>query len=316
MFEVIPFCGLSPYQMMMLFIIWSFLGWAMEVCVHTLKMGEYSDRGFLSMPLCPIYGFGANIITVVLRPVLGDPLVLFITSAVICTAFEFAVGVMLKKIFHNQWWDYSDEPFNFHGYICLKVTIEWGVVCLIGESFAIPAILGLVDMIPRIAGMIFICISAVLILIDTGCSYAAAQRLTLHIREFAELNSKMYDTAEKLGSSLGNAALETSAAIQENAGIAQVRADNLTEDIHSAAHDVKRLMRMRYDAYMAFRGDRRELRLLKAFPGMHPDTGKDIIKELRDMSVGNWVNSVIENIRVKLRAESVGELIGHGEDDD
>ena len=126
----------------------------------------------------------------------------------------------------------------------------------------------------------------------------------------------MYDTAEKLGSSLGNAALETSAAIQENAGIAQVCADNLTEEIHSAAHDVKRLMRMRYDAYMAFRGDRRELRLLKAFPGMHPDTGKDIIKELRDMSVGNWVNSVIENIRIKLRAESVGELIGHGEDDD
>ncbi|MBQ7989915.1 MAG: putative ABC transporter permease [Oscillospiraceae bacterium] len=314
MFDTVPALGLSPYEMMMLFVIWSFLGWAMEVCVHTLKMGEYSDRGFLAMPLCPIYGFGANIITVLLRDVLDDPLPLFVVSALICTAFELMVGLLLKKVFHNQWWDYSDEPFNFHGYICLKVTLEWGFVCLIGETFIIPPILKAVNLIPHPVGIIFLCIAAVLILIDTAVSFAAAKRLTLHIRQFAELNSKMYDSAEKLGSALGTAALDTSAAVHENMAAAQVQADNLSADIKESVSDAKRLIGMRYDAYMAFTADKAERRLLRAFPHMHPDkeilpeSGTDLIAELREMLRGNWINPLMEGIREKLDM-NINELI-------
>ena len=50
----IDILGFSLYEMCLLFIVWSFIGWAIEVCAHALKMGEYSNRGFLSMPICPI----------------------------------------------------------------------------------------------------------------------------------------------------------------------------------------------------------------------------------------------------------------------
>lgn len=309
MFDTIPAFGLSLYEMMMLFMAWSFLGWAMEVCVHTLKMGEYSNRGFLDMPICPIYGFGANIITVLLHDILDKPLLLFVVSAVVCTAFELAVGLLMKKIFHNQWWDYSDEPYNFHGYICLKVTLEWGLVCLIAETFIVPVVLRLANMIPHPAGIVFLCISGVLLVIDTAGSYAAAKRLTLHIHEIAEINARMNESSSSLGLALGTAALDTSAAIQENAELVQVHADNLNADIRDGVSDIKRLIGMRYDAYIAFSTDRRELRLLRAFPHMHPDEGKDLAEELRQMLSGNWVGPLVDDIRQKLDLHSIQDLI-------
>ena len=50
-YEKIDILGFSLYEMCLLFIVWSFIGWAIEVCAHALKMGEYSNRGFLSMPM-------------------------------------------------------------------------------------------------------------------------------------------------------------------------------------------------------------------------------------------------------------------------
>lgn len=91
-YEKIDILGFSLYEMCLLFIVWSFIGWAIEVCAHALKMGEYSNRGFLSMPICPIYGFGVLIITILLHPFMDIPILMFICSSLICTAFELFCG--------------------------------------------------------------------------------------------------------------------------------------------------------------------------------------------------------------------------------
>lgn len=85
-YEKIDILGFSLYEMCLLFIVWSFIGWAIEVCAHALKMGEYSNRGFLSMPICPIYGLGVLIITILLHPFMDIPILMFICSSLICTA--------------------------------------------------------------------------------------------------------------------------------------------------------------------------------------------------------------------------------------
>ena len=182
--------------MCLLFIVWSFIGWAIEVCAHALKMGEYSNRGFLSMPICPIYGFGVLIITILLHPFMDIPILMFICSSLICTAFELFVGVTMKMIFHNVWWDYSDEHFNFKGYICLKTSILWGMGCLIVEYCAEPQIEWLVDSIPTTAGTVFIGVMGVLIIIDCSNSVAAVYKLNLRLKEISEISEKMYNSSQ------------------------------------------------------------------------------------------------------------------------
>lgn len=278
-YEKIDILGFSLYEMCLLFIVWSFIGWAIEVCAHALKMGEYSNRGFLSMPICPIYGFGVLIITILLHPFMDIPILMFICSSLICTAFELFVGVTMKMIFHNVWWDYSDEHFNFKGYICLKTSILWGMGCLIVEYCAEPQIEWLVDSIPTTAGTVFIGVMGVLIIIDCSNSVAAVYKLNLRLKEISEISEKMYNSSQKLGKALADTALtavdkgsEADAAIYVKRMEGEEKAAELRNDIKENITDMKdetvEKLRARYDALVAF-SDKNVERMIKAFPSMH-----------------------------------------------
>lgn len=294
-YEKIDILGFSLYEMCLLFIVWSFIGWAIEVCAHALKMGEYSNRGFLSMPICPIYGFGVLIITILLHPFMDIPILMFICSSLICTAFELFVGVTMKMLFHNVWWDYSDEHFNFKGYICLKTSILWGMGCLIVEYCAEPQIEWLVDSIPTTAGTVFIGVMGVLIVIDCSNSVAAVYKLNLRLKEISEISEKMYNSSQKLGKALADTALtavdkgsEAAAVIYEKKLEGQEKAAELKNDIRENISDMKdetvEKLRARYDALVAF-SDKNVERMIKAFPSMHS------VKYRKEF----------ENIRAKLR---------------
>jgi uncharacterized membrane protein len=294
-YEKIDILGFSLYEMCLLFIVWSFIGWAIEVCAHALKMGEYSNRGFLSMPICPIYGFGVLIITILLHPFMDIPILMFICSSLICTAFELFVGVTMKMIFHNVWWDYSDEHFNFKGYICLKTSILWGMGCLIVEYCAEPQIEWLVDSIPTTAGTVFIGVMGVLIIIDCSNSVAAVYKLNLRLKEISEISEKMYNSSQKLGKALADTALtavdkgsEAAAAIYAKRMESEEKAAELRNDIKENITDMKdetvEKLRARYDALVAF-SDKNVERMIKAFPSMHS------VKYRNEF----------ENIRAKLR---------------
>lgn len=294
-YEKIDILGFSLYEMCLLFIVWSFIGWAIEVCAHALKMGEYSNRGFLSMPICPIYGFGVLIITIMLHPFMDIPILMFICSSLICTAFELFVGVTMKMIFHNVWWDYSDEHFNFKGYICLKTSILWGLGCLIVEYCAEPQIEWLVDSIPTTAGTVFIGVMGVLIIIDCSNSVAAVYKLNLRLKEISEISEKMYNSSQKLGKALADTALtavdkgsEAAAAIYAKRIESEEKAAELRNDIKENITDMKdetvEKLRARYDALVAF-SDKNVERMMKAFPSMHS------VKYRKEF----------ENIRAKLR---------------
>lgn len=294
-YEKIDILGFSLYEMCLLFIVWSFIGWAIEVCAHALKMGEYSNRGFLSMPICPIYGFGVLIITILLHPFMDIPILMFICSSLICTAFELFVGVTMKMIFHNVWWDYSDEHFNFKGYICLKTSILWGMGCLIVEYCAEPQIEWMVDSIPTTAGTVFIGVMGVLIIIDCSNSVAAVYKLNLRLKEISEISEKMYNSSQKLGKALADTALtavdkgsEAAAAIYAKRMESEEKAAELRNDIKENITDMKdetvEKLRARYDALVAF-SDKNVERMIKAFPSMHS------VKYRKEF----------ENIRAKLR---------------
>ena len=112
------------------FFLYSFVGWCMECVVIRREKGAWENRGFVRLPFCIIYGFGAMLGYAVLRPLMGHTIVLYIVSAMGATAFEYATCCLMQSQFGEFWWDYSHKRFNYKGMICLESTVAWGFLIL------------------------------------------------------------------------------------------------------------------------------------------------------------------------------------------
>lgn len=66
--------NISITQYFLLFIIYSFCGWLLEVTCKLIEYKRFINRGFLIGPYCPIYGWGAVAITFLLYKYSYDPL--------------------------------------------------------------------------------------------------------------------------------------------------------------------------------------------------------------------------------------------------
>ena len=111
-----------------LYMIYSFIGWVMEVIFTYFKDKTVVNRGFLMGPYCPIYGTGCILMVLLLYRYLDDPIVLFIMSMVICALLEYVTSFVMEKLFKARWWDYSDRKFNINGRICLETLVPFGLL--------------------------------------------------------------------------------------------------------------------------------------------------------------------------------------------
>lgn len=122
------------------FAIYSFLGWCLESIYKTILEKKPVNSGFLYGPFCPIYGFGAIIMILLLQTLVNNIIVLFIVSMILLTIWEYVVGVILEKVFKTKYWDYSDLKFNINGRVCLKNSIYWGILGVIFTLIIHPTI--------------------------------------------------------------------------------------------------------------------------------------------------------------------------------
>ena len=116
------------YRIFLLFIIYSFIGWIMEVIVKFVEKKRFINRGFLIGPLCPIYGYGAILILLLLLPYKRSVILLFFMAILICSFLEYMTSFVMEKLFKTRWWDYSDVKYNINGRICLNTMLPFGVL--------------------------------------------------------------------------------------------------------------------------------------------------------------------------------------------
>ena len=147
-------CGFTLYQILAYFLVYSCLGWCLEVVYAAATTGQIVNRGFLNGPVCPIYGFGMVIVLFDLTPFARSTLALYIGGVILPSALELVGGWALYKLYHTRWWDYSDKPFNIGGYICLEFSLLWGVGTLVMMKAIHPTIAGLVELVPPFIGFI------------------------------------------------------------------------------------------------------------------------------------------------------------------
>lgn len=86
------------FELYAYFMIYSFLGWAME-STYVSTTRKRVNRGFINGPFCPIYGTGALLILLALKPVSDSILLLFLGGFVIATVVEYLIGLILEKLF-------------------------------------------------------------------------------------------------------------------------------------------------------------------------------------------------------------------------
>ena len=123
--------NLSITYYFLIFMIYSIAGWILEVTCKYKEYKRFIDRGFLIGPYCPIYGFGAVLITCLLFRYERDPIVLFFMTILTCGALEYFTSWYMEKLFKARWWDYSKRKFNLDGRVCLGTLVPFGIFGLI-----------------------------------------------------------------------------------------------------------------------------------------------------------------------------------------
>lgn len=109
------------------FLIYSIIGWIVEIIGVYLESKTIVNRGFLIGPYCPIYGVSCILMLMFLKKYVDDPLILFIVAIFICTMTEYMTSFIMEKVFKTRWWDYSHMPFNVNGRICLVNSVLFGI---------------------------------------------------------------------------------------------------------------------------------------------------------------------------------------------
>ncbi len=112
------------------FFFYSALGWLVESIYCSVGEKKWINRGFLTGPICPIYGTGAVVLSVCLTPFKDKWYLVFIIGLILADIVEFITSVIMEKLFHARWWDYSDRFLNIQGRICFRHSIYWGIASL------------------------------------------------------------------------------------------------------------------------------------------------------------------------------------------
>ena len=105
---------------------------------------KFEPKTLTQMPMALSYGFGAVGMVVIIAPVMQnlDWLGTFMVSALLAAATEYISGTVIEKIYggKNPYWDYSKEPFNLKGRICLETTVLFGIAGALFLKFLLPVL--------------------------------------------------------------------------------------------------------------------------------------------------------------------------------
>ncbi len=200
-------CGFSLYQVFAYFLIYSCLGWCLEVIYAAVTTGNLINRGFLNGPVCPIYGFGMVIVLFALTPLSHSLLLLYLGGVILPSALELVGGWALYKLYHTRWWDYSDYPFNIGGYICLEFSLLWGVGTLIVMKLVHPIIADAVAFIPPLVGLILMFLLYALYAADTIATAFAASDLARDLDALEKVADSMHAVSDAMTELLGTNAM-------------------------------------------------------------------------------------------------------------
>lgn len=180
------------------FIIYSFIGWLIESVFKSILQKKWVNSGFLNGPFCPIYGIGALIMFLCLNNLNDNIFLIFIVGFIVLSIWEYIVGVFLEKVFNRKYWDYTGNPLNIKGRVCLFNSIAWGVLAVLFIHYLHPFISSKIDMIPEKILITVVSILLAYIVGDTIQSTIKAKTLDKKLEKLKELNETIKEKLSEL----------------------------------------------------------------------------------------------------------------------
>ena len=149
------------YNLVIVFVIISFAGWLIETANFAIRWKNITDRGFLTLPLCGIYGLSLIGMYLLLgiptkgklkgiykkdsaskiKKILTFFLVLFlyfIAAVLVSTLFELITAFTFDKLFNIRLWNYTSYDCDFLGYICIGKSLLWGLMITLAMQLVFP----------------------------------------------------------------------------------------------------------------------------------------------------------------------------------
>ena len=208
----------------LIFILFSFIGWISEVIyVGVTSAHKFVNRGFLFVPLCPVYGFGGVMILMLPPSLYKTWIPLFFASMILCTIVEYFVSWLMEKLFHTRWWDYSHYKIQLNGRICLLNSILFGFLGVAVIHFVYPLMIDLLNSLGQtlinISGMIILAVLSVDI-------FFTVRKLV----DFANVMKKLKEFGETLNSHYGQEEWFKKGSFMEMINSVIERAENRTEE--------------------------------------------------------------------------------------
>lgn len=278
------------YEILAYFFVYGVLGWCVEVAFAAVKEGRFVNRGFLNGPICPIYGVGVVSVIFSLQGFSESLLILYLASAVLVTFIEWLTGYVMDRIFHQKWWDYSGQPLNIGGYVCLPFSLIWGVFCVFIVKCFQPFVAHLIGYIPHIAGIVILVILSIAMIADLYVTASAILKLNKRLEAMEKIAAELREFSDRMGEN-----------IYENVKDGMEKEEQLKSKVASMKEVRKELraeysagkeewyksqqqkldeLKGRYDSLVNELGSVGE-RLVKAFPNMESRIHKDALREVK-----------------------------------
>lgn len=259
------------YYFVLYFFIYGFVGWCTEVAYATVKQKKFVNRGFLNGPICPVYGVGIGLVVMLLEPMNGTIVSLYVVSTALVTTIEGVTGYLMDKLFHHKWWDYSNQPLNIGGYVCLLFSLAWGVACVLIVRVIHPFVYQMVVMIPVTVGIVLAAVFGVGLLADMYVTTAEILKLNKKLETMEKISAELRELSDMIGVNIHESVMETMEFSEETKKQLDSAVSELREKLDTVAEEHKDHLEERIDRVEE-----------KIEAKLYPEEEKALLAELRN----------------------------------
>lgn len=187
----------TGYEILWLFFVYSFLGWVLETASAAFRQKQFVNRGLVNAPLCVIYGTTAAVMTVFFGELHG--VWLFAAGFIISTLIEWIAGHAIERMYHERWWNYSKLKWNLDGYICLPVSVCWGLLIVAAMELGNPFFVKIYSLIPALPGKILVLVLLAVLIIDIAATLCILSGRSRRMEQWEEVDSWLSGISSRLG---------------------------------------------------------------------------------------------------------------------
>lgn len=170
--------GMNVYKIFLILFIGSFAGVAIELLWCMVKNGYLESRaGLVYGPFNMLYGVGAAALSLSLYRFRNHGRWLsFLGGFVVGSVVEYACSWLQETLLGSVSWDYSAQPFNINGRICLLYSIFWGVLGAMWIKDIYPRMAKWILKLPNRGGKLLTWVLAIFLAVDCAVSAVAVWR--------------------------------------------------------------------------------------------------------------------------------------------